>query len=76
MRKYNEMIAEFAGRNEISRPFWLKDLPLEELKIFREGLDKTGIQLLKHWIPYIDDVISDKIKELRNSKLNDIGIVS
>ena len=74
MRKYNEMIAEFAGRNENSRPFWLKDLPLEELKIFREGLDKSAIQLLKHWIPYIDDVISDKIKELRNSKLNDIGI--
>lgn len=74
MRKYNEMIAEFAGRNENSRPFWLKERPLEELKIFREGLDKSGIQLLKHWIPYIDDVISDKIKELRNSKIDELGI--
>ena len=74
MRKYNEMIAEFSGRNENSKPLWLKELPLEELKIFREGLDKNAIQLVKNWIPYIDDIISDKIKELRNSKLNDIGI--
>ena len=69
MRKYNEMIAEFAAVDDTGRTLWLKDLPLDELKTFREGLDKNAIQLIKHWIPYIDEVISDKIKELRNSKL-------
>ena len=59
-----ELVVYVTGRS-----LWLKDLPLEELKTFREGLDKNAIQLVEHWIPYIDEVISDKIKELRNSKL-------
>lgn len=47
MRKYNEMIAEFSGRNENSKTLWLKELPLEELKIFREGLG-SHLNVIQH----------------------------
>ena len=74
MRKYEEMISEFASLKGFNhRQKWFDKLPLEELKTFREGTDK-GSDWIKSWQPYIDSVISYKITELREGKLDDLGL--
>lgn len=80
MRTYEEMVSEFTSFDEIGKEKWINNLTLEEIRNFRNGL--TGARTsggstwdwLRYWISYIDEVISDKIKELRNSKLNELGI--
>lgn len=74
MRKYEEMIAEFASLNTENRKEWFKNLTLEEIEIFRIGFRNAQDWIKKYWMSYIDSVISEKILEIRNDKLKDLGI--
>ena len=79
MRKYEEMISEFAASNFDGKQKWLYSLTIEELREFRRGLptgtiDKNTQDWIKYWKSYIDSVISHKINEMRDQKLNDLGI--
>lgn len=74
MRKYEEMISEFASLKGFNhRQKWFDKLPLEELREFRIGIN-NGSDWVKSWQPYIDSVISYKITELREGKLDDLGL--
>ena len=81
METYEEMVPEFAQFiSFVDREKWLKSLTLEQLKIFKEGLNNDKLRnssfelysWTKTWIPIIDELISDKIVEIRNNKLNQI----
>ena len=81
METYEEMVPEFAQFiSFVDREKWVKSLTLEQLKIFKEGLNNDKLRnssfelysWTKTWIPIIDELISDKIVEIRNNKLNQI----
>jgi hypothetical protein len=65
MRTYTELITDFAGKKVID------ETSIEELKILRDGL---GTFYEGYWLDYIKVVISKKIEEERESKLNELGI--
>lgn len=81
METYEQMIPEFAQFiSFVDREKWLKSLTLEQLKIFKEGLNNDKLRnssfelysWTKTWIPIIDELINNKIVEIRNNKLNQI----
>ena len=81
METYEEMIPQFASLLVFSgKEKWLQKLPLEKLKIFKSGLNNDLLRnssfdqysWTKTWIPIIDELIRDKIIEIRNDKLNQI----
>lgn len=81
METYEEMIPQFAHFISFTaREKWLQKLPLEKLKIFKSGLNNDLLRnssfdqysWTKTWIPIIDELIRDKIIEIRNDKLNQI----
>ena len=81
METYEQMIPEFAkcigyhGRKK-----WIQSLTLKQLKTFKEGLHNDPLRnssfeqfsWTKTWIPIIEELIRDKIIEIRNDKLNQI----
>jgi hypothetical protein len=80
MRTYTELINEFAVKNaftkqemidETSNEEFLNAASIEELKILRDGL---GTFYEGSWLDYIKIVISKKIEEERERKLNELGI--
>lgn len=81
METYEQMIPEFAQLiGYHARKKWLQSLTLKQLKIFKEGLNNDKLRnssfelysWTKTWIPIIDELINDKILEIRNNKLNQI----
>ncbi len=87
MRTYTELLTEFAWKNAVAKQKMIDDSSIVELKILRDGLDKnmsTGkgswscwsTMQVEHipWIDYIKVVISKKIEEERERKLNELGI--
>ena len=81
METYEQMIPEFAqwiGYH--ARKKWIQSLTLKQLKIFKEGLNNDQLRnssfeqfsWTKTWIPIIEELIKDKIVEIRNNKLNQI----
>ena len=77
MRTYEELIPEFVGKITEDKQKWIDELSLEELKTFRDGLNRYGLNTFSkgNWIKYIDLVILKRIEEQRESKLNDLGII-
>jgi hypothetical protein len=74
MRKYEEMVPEFSALSGFDgRQKWLYSLTIEELREFRRGLNNTQ-DWIKSWQSYIDSVISHKITEIREGKLDDLGL--
>jgi hypothetical protein len=74
MRTYSELVTDFAWKNELAKQKMLDDSSIEELKILRYGLDKNMSTGKGSWIDYIKVVISKKIEEERERKLNELGI--
>lgn len=76
MRKYEEMVSEFASFDVVGKEKWIDSLALEEMRNFRTGLIGVNIigDWLSHWISYIDAAISDRIVEKREEKLKELGI--
>jgi hypothetical protein len=84
MRTYTELINEFAVKNaftkqemidETSNEEFLNAASIEELKILRDGLGTFSFSYGKgSWLEYIKIVISKKIEEERERKLNELGI--
>lgn len=81
METYEEMIPQFASLMGFSgKEKWLQSLTLKQLKTFKEGLNNDPLRnssfeqysWTKTWIPIIDELIRDKIIEIRNDKLNQI----
>ena len=81
METYDQMIPEFAqliGFN--ARKEWIQSLTLKQLKTFKEGLLNDPLRnssfeqfsWTKTYIPIIEELIKDKIVEIRNNKLNQI----
>jgi hypothetical protein len=74
MRTYSELVTEFAWKGPVSKQKMIDDSSIEELKILRYGLDKNMSTGKGSWIDYIKVVISKKIEEEREDKLNELGI--
>jgi hypothetical protein len=74
MRTYTELINEFAWKHTVAKQKMIDDSSIEELKILRYGLDKNMSTGKGSWIDYIKVVISKKIEEERERKLNELGI--
>jgi hypothetical protein len=79
MRTYTELLTEFAWKNAVAKQKMIDDSSIVELKILRDGLDKNmstgkGSWSCWSWIDYIKVVISKKIEEERERKLNELGI--
>jgi hypothetical protein len=74
MRTYTELVTEFAWKNAVAKQKMIDDSSIEELKILRYGLDKNMSTGKGSWIDYIKVVISKKIEEERERKLNELGI--
>jgi hypothetical protein len=74
MRTYSELVTEFAWKNAVAKQKMIDDSSIEELKILRYGLDKNMSTGKGSWIDYIKVVISKKIEEEREQKLNELGI--
>lgn len=81
METYEEMIPQFASLMGFSgKEKWIQSLTLKQLKTFKEGLNNVPLRnssfeqysWTKTWIPIIDELIRDKIIEIRNDKLNQI----
>jgi len=72
MRTYEELVAEFSNRGAEDKQKWVGDLPIEELKILRNGLFNVGIW--DSWIKYMEMIILTKIEEERARKLKELGI--
>jgi hypothetical protein len=74
MRTYTELVTEFAWKNAVAKQKMIDETSIEELKILRYGLDKNMSTGKGSWIDYIKVVISKKIEEERERKLNELGI--
>ena len=78
MRTYEEMIPDFASVDAIGKEKWINNLPLEEMRIFREGLNNliypANQSWFGYWISYIDVAISDRVSGIRADKLKELGI--
>lgn len=74
MRKYEEMLPEFASFSLAEKVKWLHGLTIEELREFKRGINNTHYWNGAYWETNIDDVISQKINEMREGKLNDLGL--
>ena len=75
MRKYEEMIAEFSAFGLAGREKWISKLPLEELKVFRTGLNNGpayGCDMI--WKKRLDEEIFNRICEIREERLKELGI--
>lgn len=81
METYEQMIPEFAQWTGYhARKKWLQSLTLKQLKTFKDGLLNDQLRnssfeqysWTKTYIPIIDELINDKIVEIRNNKLNQI----
>ena len=61
MRTYEEMISDFASVDSVGKEKLINNLPLEEMRIFREGLNNLiyppNQSCLGYWISYIDVAI-------------------
>jgi hypothetical protein len=71
---HSELVTEFAWKNAVAKQKMIDDSSIEELKILRYGLDKNMSTGKGSWIDYIKVVISKKIEEEREDKLNELGI--
>jgi hypothetical protein len=73
MRTYTELINEFAWKHTVAKQKMIDDSSIEELKILRDGLGSFSYGK-GSWLEYIKIVISKKIEEERERKLNELGI--
>ena len=75
MRTYTELITDFAGKNALAKQKMIDETSIEELKILRDGLGTFSFSYGKgSWLDYIKVVISVRIEEERERKLNELGI--
>ena len=75
MRTYTELVTEFAWKNAVAKQKMIDDSSIEELKILRDGLGTFSFSYGKgSWLEYIKVVISVRIEEERERKLNELGI--
>ncbi len=74
MRTYTELVTEFAWKNAVAKQKMIDDSSIEELKILRYGLDKNMSTGKGSWIDYIKVVISVKIEEERERKIEELGL--
>jgi hypothetical protein len=75
MRTYTELITDFAGKNALAKQKMIDETSIEELKILRDGLGNFSFSYGKgSWLDYIKVVISVRIEEERERKLNELGI--
>jgi len=75
MRTYTELLTEFAWKNAVAKQKMIDDSSIVELKILRDGLGTFSFSYGKgSWLDYIKVVISKKIEEERERKLNELGI--
>jgi hypothetical protein len=75
MRTYTKLINEFAVKNAVAKQKMIDETSIEELKILRDGLGTFSFSYGKgSWLEYIKIVISKKIEEERERKLNELGI--
>ena len=75
MRTYTELITDFAGKNAVAKQKMIDETSIEELKILRDGLGTFSFSYGKgSWLEYIKIVISVRIEEERERKLNELGI--
>jgi hypothetical protein len=75
MRTYTKLINEFAVKNALAKQKMIDETSIEELKILRDGLGTFSFSYEKgSWLEYIKIVISVRIEEERERKLNELGI--
>lgn len=82
MRTYTELITDFATKNASGKQKMIDETSIEELKILRDGLGNfppsEWIDSFSYgkgsWLEYIKVVISVRIEEERERKLNELGI--
>ena len=75
MRTYEELVTEFVSRVHEEKQKWIDKLPIEEIKVLKNGLMGVAFTgLWDSWIEYMEMIILIKIEEEREKKLKDLGI--
>ena len=69
MKKIEEIIVEFSSLENDKKEPYLESLSDEELSIFL-----THIEWSKYYKIFIEDLLSKRVLEKRNNKLDNLGI--
>jgi hypothetical protein len=75
MRTYEELVSEFVSRVHEEKQKWIDELPIEEIKVLKNGLMGVALTgLWDSWIKYMEMIILIKIELEREKKLKELGI--
>jgi hypothetical protein len=75
MRTYEELVSEFVSRVHEEKQKWIDELPIEEIKVLKNGLMGVAYSgIWDSWIKYMEMIILKKIELEREKKLKELGI--
>ena len=75
MKSYTDLCVEFSSLQLAGKIVFLSDLSTEELRTMLTGAQQAPPDAyIKRWIRFIDELITKRIAEDREKRLDDLGI--